>query len=86
GSGIYEGYGLGARLIHHVIEWDRSKGGSPEKRTYKPKTKWTPLSAIYTIGFPPAHDCLAAALEIYLISELQPSFNVEFSKGDTTVS
>lgn len=70
--GNYHGSGLGDRLKNY---WQ--KNDQPCGKKYKPRDKWKNITSIKTIGFSELHYCLAAALEIYLISKLEPSRNTQ---------
>jgi len=69
----YKDHGLGFRLQKY---WKLNKNNdSPNK--YCQSKGWENVSGIMTIGFNEEHSPLAAALEIYLIRELQPVKNVQ---------
>lgn len=70
GSGLYKGHGIGSRIQHVItVDWDsRSPNGG---RMYKVREKWSDISDITTIGFH-HHGYLAAALECFLLTRLDP--------------
>jgi len=76
GSGIYKEHGIGARLINHVIVWNRSIPAPISERKFKLKDKWHDITDIYTIGFPSGSGYLACALESFLLSRLNPVRNI----------
>jgi len=69
--GIYEGSGLGARLNR---TW-KFKNIVSGVRHYVPAKHYEHVNAIVTIGFPKEVFYLAAALEVFLISRIQPELN-----------
>lgn len=69
--GHYHGSGLGDRLKRY---WKVNKDGKADKK-YKARDEWMDVTSIITIGFEEVHYPLAAALEIYLINELNPPRN-----------
>lgn len=71
GGGIYKECGISKRLLAHVITRDHDKGGG----SYKPQEKWGEVVDIGAIGFPGEYAYLAAALEDYLIGDLNPPRN-----------
>ncbi|MCB9261573.1 MAG: hypothetical protein H6607_04295 [Flavobacteriales bacterium] len=74
GSGYrnYKGNGLGFRLKRYYMV---DKNNKSTQRKYMPTEDWSNLTSIVTIGFPDEHYHLAAALEIYLITKLNPRRN-----------
>ena len=73
GYGIYTGAGLGNRLHKY---WRKKRNNLlSEKAEYEPSKEYeNKIDGIITIGFP-KYNYLAAALELYLISELKPPMN-----------
>jgi hypothetical protein len=71
GGGLYPNHGISRRLMAHVIASDRQRGTSWSKL----RDSWNNVTAIYTIGFPNEVAYLAAALESFLIRELNPPRN-----------
>jgi len=76
GGGLYREHGIGARLVNHVLRWDRSIAADIENRVYVPQDRWSSITEIYTYGFPSGYGYLACSLEAYLISRLDPRENV----------
>ena len=76
GSGLYTEHGVGARLMNHVLKWDRSRPASISDRYFIPRSKWADVTEIYTIGFPRGYGYMACSLEAYLLSKLKPLKNV----------
>ena len=72
GGGPYPNHGISRRLTKHVIESDPQRGGD-RSRLREP---WNNVNAIFTIGFPNECAYLAAALEAFLIRELNPPSNI----------
>ncbi len=68
--GKYSGSGLGDRLKRY---WRINKTGIGNQ--YLPSDNWPEVTSISTICFDEKHYPLAAALEIYLIRELNPPKN-----------
>lgn len=66
----YHGSGLGDRLKRY---WKVNKTGSGNQ--YLPADDYTEVTSIATIGFEEKHYPLAAALEVFLIRELNPKRN-----------
>jgi hypothetical protein len=79
GWGNYKDSGLGARLLNHVIMWDKPRPAEKDKRYYKFKPKWQDekVTNLYTIGFPKGYGYIACALEAFIISNLKemPKYN-----------
>ena len=70
GGGLYRGNGLSARVMKYCRWIDKSNN------IYGPiDARLKEAGAIVTIGFEQDHAYLANALEIYLISRLQPKYN-----------
>lgn len=68
GSGRYRGNGLSARVMKYCRWLDKETYGPIDERLKD-------AGALVTIGFEQEHAYLANALEIYLISKLQPKYN-----------
>ena len=85
GGGIYEGYGIGAR-IGHIIVWDKSVSRTIMTRLYKPRPKWEGISGIYTIGFDMEFAYLALSLEAYLISRMTPERNAVRTSSTSNIA
>lgn len=68
GGGIYRGNGLSARVMKYCRWLDKETYGPIDERLKD-------AGALVTIGFEQEHAYLANALEIYLISKLQPKYN-----------
>ena len=77
GSGLYKQHGIGARLCSHVLIVDWNKQPADGKRFYKQREKWPDVTHLRTIGFPSGTGYLAAALEGFLLKNLDevPAFN-----------
>ena len=71
GGGIYTDHGLSRRLMAHVIASDQRRG----REWSKLREAWNSVTSIQTIGFPNEFSYLAAALETFLIRELNPPRN-----------
>jgi hypothetical protein len=71
GGGPYANHGISRRLMAHVLASDRHRGASWSKL----RDPWGDVTALYTIGFPNGVAYLAAALESFLIRELDPPRN-----------
>lgn len=70
GGGLYRGNGLSARVMKYCRWIDKPNN------VYGPiDVRLKEAGAIITIGFEQNHAYLANALEIYLISRLQPKYN-----------
>lgn len=70
-------YGLLSRLQRHVLKRSLDAEGRYPPLDRKGKEHWANLDCIRMIGFPAGQRYLAAALEVYLISRLQPKINVQ---------
>ena len=73
--GRYEGAGLGSRLNKYMRV---KKGGRsvPEvSRPYEFIEQWADVDSLVTIGFDREEAYLAYALEVFLISSLDPKYN-----------
>ena len=77
-KGAYFGGGLGARLKRY---WQLNHDTVYNTR-YRPSNDWLELTSIMTIGFEEKHYPLAAALEIYLISKLNPPKNLQHKNNN----
>ena len=71
GGGLYPNHGISRRLMAHVIVSDRQRGPNWSKL----RDSWSNVTDIHTIGFPNEVGYLAAALESFLIRELNPPRN-----------
>lgn len=68
GGGIYRGNGLSSRVMKYCRWIDKEIYGPIDERLKE-------AGAIVTIGFEQDHAYIANALEIYLISRLNPKYN-----------
>ena len=75
--GPYEGAGLSARLKTY---WQYIRNDNDKTVGFKASGRFPDITGIRTIGFVKEHYWLAAALEIYLISELSPPYNQQHKK------
>lgn len=71
GGGLYPDHGISRRLMAHVIASDRQRG----QQWSKLRESWGSVTSIRTIGFPNDFSYMAAALETFLIRELNPPRN-----------
>ena len=72
GYGKYENCGLGHRLNRY---WQKNLTAD-KNRKYMPKSDWSELTGIRTIGFDRKDEFIALALEAFLISKLKPKRNL----------
>jgi excinuclease UvrABC nuclease subunit len=70
-GGIYTNCGIANRSSHYMQPVDGLK------YTYKFRNdRWRDIEELRTIGFPPEYSYLSYALEVFLIRELKPTFNI----------
>lgn len=71
GNVLYPEHGISRRLMAHVLKSDRPRG----KQWSQLRESWSSVTSILTIGFSNDYSYMAAALETFLIRELDPPRN-----------
>jgi hypothetical protein len=82
GSERYKNHGIGNRITH-VIQIDKAASQLLGSRVYKTRERWNGITHISTIAFPEM-SYMAAALEIFLISKLNPDLTFNLNRPGAT--